>query len=67
MVETFVTYLAWIFGVISSALVVIRVVGHLLYSETEKLQDLIRGFEMKFPITVPATIAIICWTWVIVN
>lgn len=67
MVETFVTYLAWIFGVISSTLIVIRIVGNLLYSETEKLQDMIRGVERTFPITVPATIAIICWTWVIVN
>lgn len=62
---TFLNALAWIFGVMSSLLLVLRIVGALAYSEREKLLDAMRGEHYTFPIFVPGTVAIVCWAWVI--
>lgn len=64
MVE-FVTVLAWIFGVISTGFVILRLIAWSLYSEIDKLQHTIRGVEATFPVVIPGTLAIFCWTWII--
>jgi len=58
----FLNAVAWVFGVASSGLVVIRIVGFLTYTELNRLHDIVTyRRERTFPIAWPLTIAIICW------
>ena len=64
----FVTALAWIFGVLSTALLILRVVGLITYTGSVlELRDNLNGVERVFPLSVPTVTAIICWTWVLTS
>jgi len=63
--ENYITILAWIFGSLSTALTIIRILGWLMYSDLERTLDQLQGYTIKFPIVVPGTIAILCWVWVL--
>lgn len=63
----FITTLAWVFGSLSSLLLILRIVGFFAYSDIEKLCDNIQGKEKTFPVIFPGMIAIICWIWIISN
>lgn len=60
----FLTVVAWIFAVLSTGLITARVVGFFCYSERDKLQDHVRGFEKSYPVVWPGVVAIICWAWI---
>jgi hypothetical protein len=64
MSETFVGTLAFIFGILSTLLVIGRICAWSFYDETEEMRDRIRGVRAEFPVMYPSIVAIICWTWV---
>ena len=63
--QSFFNMLAWVFGVLSTSLLIARLIGAATYSDLDKLCDSMRGVEMRWPVAIPGTIAIICWSWVI--
>jgi hypothetical protein len=65
MIITFITILAWIFGVLSTGFTLLRIIASMMYSELDKMRDNIRGITVTYPIKVPGAIAIICWAWII--
>jgi hypothetical protein len=64
MSETFVGTLAFIFGILSSRLVVMRFLTWVTYTDKEKIHDRMNGVKAEFPLMGPTIVAIICWTWV---
>lgn len=62
---SYLTTLAWIFGSLSTILIILRLLAFFTYSELDKLQDALRGGERTFPIFWPAVVSIVCWTWVL--
>lgn len=60
----FITILAWIFGILSTGLVLLRITAGLLYTELDRLRDAARGFQVIFPIRFPLIVAIVCWVWI---
>ena len=62
--EHFFTVLAWIFGVASTFLVVLRVLGRLFYTELDMIHDMGRGLVRSFTIVKPLQVAIVCWAWI---
>ncbi len=61
----FLTIIAWIFGVLATLLLILRIIGALCYDERAKLLDNLKGVERAFPVAIPGTIAIVCWAWII--
>ena len=61
----FLTALAWIFGVMSVFLIVLRIIGSITYSELDKLCDKLEGKIVTFPLLTPTVVAIICFTWIL--
>lgn len=64
MNPTFITTLAWIFGFLSTLVVVLRIWGYLSYTETDQYFDMLKGVRKEFPLMIPIIIAIICWVWI---
>ena len=62
--ENFITTLAWIFGIGSTVLIVLRIICAACYSDLEKLQDQLRGIKKTYPIGKPLMVAIVCWGWI---
>jgi hypothetical protein len=62
---SFYLALAWIFGVMSILLIVLRLIAFTCYSELDKLQDALDGRKATFPIITPSIIAIICFTYIL--
>lgn len=60
----FLNTIALIFGILSSILLIARIIGLLTYSESERIKDYLAGMVATFPIIKPFIISIICWTWV---
>lgn len=61
----FFTVLACIFGIISSFVLVARIICWANYTEQQAMHDYMLGIKRKFPIFWPGVTAIICWAWVI--
>lgn len=61
----FVTVLAWVFGVLSTMLLVARIIGAITFTEKDRLRHAMRGEEVTFPMLWPSVIAIVCWAWII--
>lgn len=61
----FVTVLAWVFGISSSGLLVLRIIGMANYDELDKARDALRGMRATFPMLWPAVTAVVCWVWII--
>ncbi len=64
--NSFITALAWIFGTISTALAIARIIGWVLYTERDELLDACNVIVRQYPI-IGSSIAIVCWAWVIAN
>lgn len=60
----FITTLAWIIGVLSTAYTITLLVGIVNYSKIDALYDETRGIIRVFPITKPIVVAILCWAWI---
>jgi len=63
----FITILAWVFGVISSLVLVLRIYLFYDYDEIAEFRDAMKGMKRTFPITIPASISIICLAWLFAN
>jgi hypothetical protein len=61
----YITIIAWIFGVLSSLLIVLRLLAFATYSEIDRLCDSINGQRAEFSIVWPSVVAILCWSWVL--
>ncbi len=61
----FLHIIAWIFGVCSTLLLILRIVGAATYSKIDKLLDDIKGQKRSWPVMWPAIISIICWAFII--
>ena len=59
--------LAWVFGVISTLLVVLQLYMAATYNKLDELVDKTKGFTQTFPVLKPGIVMILCWTWVIIN
>lgn len=68
MVE-YLTILAWLFGIPATLMALGRMIVYLAYRADEiwQLRDLVRGQKRSFPVTIPASISVICWVWIYVN
>ena len=64
MIVKFLTIIAWIFAVLASGLLALRIVGFCCYSEWDRLRDNLKGVEASFPVTWPGIVAIVCWAWI---
>lgn len=65
--NSFITALAWIFGTLSTALTIARIIGWATYTERDELLDACQGIVRQYPIVGSSTIAIVCWTLIITN
>jgi|APFre7841882654_1041346.scaffolds.fasta_scaffold54490_5 hypothetical protein len=65
MIITFITTLAWIFGILSTLLVIFKVFCTATYSDLDQLKDQINGIKRSWPIKTPGIISIISWAWII--
>ena len=63
----FITYLAWIFGVLATLLFIARFVGHMTYSDIDRIRDAAKGVSVSFPMTKPFIVATVCWAWIFTN
>ncbi|OGM10626.1 hypothetical protein A2Z67_00020 [Candidatus Woesebacteria bacterium RBG_13_36_22] len=59
----FLHILALIFGIMSTLMLLTRIVQAVLYSPLDRLRDDLKGVRRRFPIGWPLIIAAICWTW----
>ena len=60
----FLLALAWIFGVCSTGLLLIRIALLVMYTDHDRLMDAINGVHTTFPLLPPFVIAVICWTFI---
>jgi len=65
MILTYITVLAWIVGVLSTILFIIRVHDGAVYTDLEKSMDAIKGQKVSFPIKIPGALMIVSWSWII--
>lgn len=65
LIINFITVLAWIFGVLATLSIVIRVAARSIYSDLDRSLDALRGVRKTFPIIKPIILAAICWAWII--
>jgi len=63
----FIDVLAWIFAIISTGFVALRLIGYAMYDDLDKLRDKLNGVEARFPIINGGIVAIICWAWIIAS
>ena len=63
----FVDVIAWIFGVSSTILIVLRIIGWLTYTDIDKIHDAAKGIITTFPVFWPSVISVLCWAWLITN
>ena len=64
IVLSFITILAWVFGILSAGYIIRRVSADFCYSNAQEMLDKGRGLTRAFPIVVPGIITIICWAWI---
>lgn len=63
--EQFLILLAWIFGIGSLFLFLVRIIGFATYTEMDRFMDLREGVRSEFPMLWPAVVSAICWAWII--
>lgn len=56
---------AWICAILSTLLLVARIIGALTYSEEDFARDVLLGYVRTFPITAPAVVAVWSWSWIV--
>jgi len=64
-IVTFFKIIAWVLGIGSSLLLILRILGALSYSEIDQLRDQMNGVRRTWPLTWPAVISLICWAFII--
>lgn len=63
----YIYYLAWVFGVISTANVILAVFMAFNYSKLDELKDKMNGVRRSFPVITPGIVMILCWVWILIN
>lgn len=63
----FIYILAWIFGVLSTLLVLIQLGMAVTYNKLDELKDKMNGVRQTFPVLKPGIIMILCWVWILIN
>ena len=63
--NVFLNYLALIFGILASGLLILRILGALTYTDINKLVDQMKGIRRTFPLAIPLVVSIVCWLWFI--
>ena len=61
----FLTVLAWIFGSLSLAQIVVQIIGMMTYDRTKDINSILSGYRRTFPIKIPSIIFIISIAWII--
>lgn len=65
----FITYCAWVFGSLSLISIILNTLANLYYNsksnELERIQDLLKGCEKKFPINKYVVILLLSIIWVL--
>ena len=63
--ETFVTVLAWIFGLGAAVLTVTVAILESRYTEIDRLRDMWLGIERRFYAFKLLCVAVVCWVWIL--
>ena len=61
----FLHIIAWVLGICSTLLLILRIIGALTYSKTDELIDKLKGQKTTYPIIWPSIISVICWAFII--
>jgi len=61
----FINILAWVFAILSTLFVIVRLSGYFLYDDLDRLRDSLAGVHAEFPIINGGIVAVICWAWII--
>jgi len=65
MIIDFITGLAWVFGILSTLLVIIAFIWAFKYSgSAEEMKDRAKGIKKSWDAKKPFIIAVICWVWI---
>jgi len=64
---SFITIVAWPLAVLSTLLIILRIIAFFTYRELDKLKDQCKGIYRSFPIAKPSLIALISWAWLFTN
>jgi hypothetical protein len=62
---TFITIIAWVLGLGSTALLSLRLYGAVTYTQFERDMDTLRGVRTVFPMLKPFIVALLCWSWIL--
>lgn len=63
----FLNYLALIFGILASGLLILWILGALMYTDMDELVDQKRDIRRTFPLTIPLVVSIVCWLWFVIK
>jgi hypothetical protein len=59
------TIVSIVFGIMSTFVVVVRLIQAAIYDEVDKIVDQAKGLTRTFPLLKPTIVMILCWAWVI--
>lgn len=61
---TFITIVAWIFGILFTLTLIARILAAATYTDTQRLIDRAAGIRRQFPVAIPFFVAVVCWVWI---
>lgn len=61
----FLNIIAWVVGIASSIVLLLRILGAATYSEVDQIRDKMNGIRRTWPVMWPGLIALICWAFII--
>ena len=56
---------AWVFGILSTLLVIGRILSYYTYTDEDRMIDALNTENVAFSLFYPGIVAIICWAWII--
>lgn len=65
--STFIFVIAYFAAIMSSLLLIFRILGFLTYSKRDRLLDQIKGIRSTFPVFWPFVISFVAWTYIIIR
>ena len=57
----FIDILVWIFAIVSTGYVVLRLIAYCMYDDLDRLRDKLNGVHAQYPIIYGSIVAIISW------
>ena len=64
-ITKFITNMAWVTLVLSLLFIIVQVGNTVMYSDMDRLQDKIKGYERTWPIRKPVLLVILSAVWLI--